>query len=79
MHFQFFIISYLEDCGRRAKLSEIWSSGLSSQCTGGNFSQLNAKGYSGVIQCISNFRQAYILYISKMSGRRVKFEPRGEH
>ena len=51
--------------------------GLSSQCLQGNFCQLDTYGYSGVIQCISNFRQIYIL---KTAGRRAKHSeigPRG--
>ncbi len=54
--------------GRRAKKSEIWASGVSIQCTQGNFDTSEIKVILGSSEH-SDFRQAFIL---KMAGRRVK-------
>ncbi len=55
--------------GRRAKQSDIWTSGVSIQCTQDTNVKLNASSNSAAIWCTSNFQQPCIL---KMAGLRGK-------
>ena len=55
--------------GCRAKQSDIWTSGVSIQCTQDTNVKLNASSNSAAIWCTSNFQQPCIL---KMAGLRGK-------
>ena len=54
--------------GRRAKLGEIWASGVSIQCTQGTFDTSVRKVILD-LTVLFDFRQAFI---SKMASRRAK-------